>query len=188
MTAVLDAISGCMSPIIPAIIGAGIVKVLLIVLGYFVPADNQTMQLLDVIGDAAFDFLPVLVAFSAGRKFGANPMLTASVVAVLIHPDFISLLNSAADGEFVRFLGIPVSNTSYSSTVIPAILTAWVMSYIEKLVDKITPSFTKNFLKPACSSRRLSHSCCVVRLVLLSATDFLRYSYLSSPTQALRLM
>ena len=84
MTAVLDAISGCMSPIIPAIIGAGIVKVLLIVLGYFVPADNQTTQLLDVIGDAAFDFLPVLVAFSAGRKFGANPMLTASVVAVLI--------------------------------------------------------------------------------------------------------
>ena len=149
VTAVLDAISGCMSPIIPAIIGAGIVKVLLIVLEYFVPADNQTMQLLDVIGDAAFYFLPVLVAFSAGRKFGANPMLTASVVAVLIHPDFISLLNSAADGEFVRFLGIPVSNTSYSSTVIPAILTAWVMSYIEKLVDKITPSFTKNFLKPA---------------------------------------
>ena len=68
VTAVLDAISGCMSPIIPAIIGAGIVKVLLIVLGYFVPADNQTMQLLDVIGDAAFDFLPVLVAFSVQTR------------------------------------------------------------------------------------------------------------------------
>lgn len=143
---ILDAISGSMSPVIPAIIGAGMIKVLIIVLGWFVSADSETMQLLNVIGDSAFYFLPVLVAYSAGKKFGANPVLVVSVVAVLIHPNFTALV---ADGlPTVHFLGIPVTVARYSSTVIPAILTAWVMSYIERIVDKITPAVTKNFLKP----------------------------------------
>lgn len=143
---VLDVISGCMAPVIPAIIGAGMIRVLIIILGYFLSAESQTMQLMTVIGDSAFYFLPILVAYSAARKFNANPVLVASVVAVLIHPDFITLING---GDKVRFLGIPVTVATYSSTIIPSILTAWVMSYIERLVDKITPAFTKNFLKPA---------------------------------------
>lgn len=147
LMAVLDVISGCMAPVIPAIIGAGMIRVLLILLGFFFPAENQTMQLLTVIGDCAFYFLPILVAFSAAKKFNTNPYLVVAVVGVLIHPNFIALLEGAADG--VRFLGIPVTNTTYSSTLIPSILTAWAMSWIERLVEKITPSVTKNFLKPA---------------------------------------
>ena len=115
------------------------------ILGYFLPAENATMQLLGVIGNTAFYFLPVLVAFAAGRKFGGNPFLVTAVVAILIHPNFIAL--TGAEGG-INFLGIPVTNFDYSSSIIPAILTAWVMSYIEKLVEKITPAFTKNFLKP----------------------------------------
>ena len=103
------------------------------------------MQLLGVIGNTAFYFLPVLVAFAAGRKFGGNPFLVTAIVAILIHPNFIAL--TGAEGG-INFLGIPVTNFDYSSSIIPAILTAWVMSYIEKLVEKITPAFTKNFLKP----------------------------------------
>lgn len=142
---ILDAISGSMSPVIPAIIGAGMIQVLNIILGWFLPADNQTLQLLGVIGNTAFYFLPVLVAYSAGRKFGANPVLVTAVVAILIHPNFIAL--TGAEGG-INFLGIPVTSFDYSSSIIPAILTAWVMSYIERLVEKITPAFTKNFLKP----------------------------------------
>lgn len=144
---VLDVISGCMAPVIPAIIGAGMIRVLLIVLGFWVPAESQTIQLLTVIGDCAFYFLPILVAFSAGRKFNTNPYLVAAVIGVLIHPNFIALLEGTEGG--VKFLGIPVTSATYSSTLIPSILAAWAMSYIEKLVDKITPSVTKNFLKPA---------------------------------------
>lgn len=114
-------------------------------MGWFLPADNQTLQLLSVIGNTAFYFLPVLVAYSAGRKFGANPVLVTAVVAILIHPNFIAL--TGAEGG-INFLGIPVTSFDYSSSIIPSILTAWVMSYIERLVEKITPAFTKNFLKP----------------------------------------
>ena len=142
---ILDAISGSMSPVIPAIIGAGMVQVLNIILGWFLPAESATMQLMSVIGNTAFYFLPVLVAFSAGRKFGGNPFLVTAVVAILIHPNFVAL--TGAEGG-INFLGIPVTSFDYSSSIIPAILTAWVMSYIEKLVEKITPAFTKNFLKP----------------------------------------
>lgn len=145
--AVLDVISGCMAPVIPAIIGAGMVKVLIILLGAVLPAESQTMQLLTVIGDCAFYFLPMLVAFSAAKKFNTNPYLVAAVIGVLLHPSFISLLEQAADG--VRFIGIPVTSATYSSTIIPSILTAWAMSWIERGVDRITPSVTKNFLKPA---------------------------------------
>lgn len=134
-----------MSPVIPAIIGAGMIQVLNIILGWFIPADSQTMQLMSVIGNTAFYFLPVLVAYSAGRKFGANPVLVTAVVAILIHPNFVSL--TGAEGG-INFLGIHVTSFDYSSSIIPAILTAWVMSYIERLVEKITPAFTKNFLKP----------------------------------------
>ena len=142
---ILDAISGSMSPVIPAIIGAGMVQVLNIILGWILPPENATLQLLGVIGNTAFYFLPVLVAYSAGRKFGANPVLVTAVVAILLHPNFIAL--TGAEGG-INFLGIPVTSFDYSSSIIPSILTALAMSYIERGVEKITPAFTKNFLKP----------------------------------------
>lgn len=141
---ILDVISSCMSSLMPAIIGAGMVKVLVVLLGFVLPASSQTLRILTVVGDCAFYFLPILLAYSAGKKFGTNPMLVAAVAGVLLHPDFIALLS---EGN-AEFLGIPVIAASYSSTVIPILLTAWVMSYIDKFVDKITPSVTKNFLKP----------------------------------------
>ena len=147
VSAVLDAISGSIAPIIPAIIGAGMIRVLYIILNFWIPAENSTMTILNAIADAAFYFLPILIAFSAGKKFGANPYLTAAVVGVLIHPNIIAAVTNATD-EWATFLGIPLLNTSYSSTVLPALLTAYAMSWIEKGVDKITPAITKNFLKP----------------------------------------
>lgn len=147
LMAILDVITGCMAPIIPAIIGAGMIKVLNILLGFVAPADSQTMQLMTVMGDCAFYFLPMLIAYSAGKKFNTNPYMVAAVTGVLLHPDFIALLSQAGGGTY--FLGIPVTAANYSSTIIPVILTAWAMSYIERVVEKITPSVTKNFLKPA---------------------------------------
>ena len=146
-SAILDAISGSIAPIIPAIIGAGMIRVLYIILNFWIPAENSTMTILNAIADAAFYFLPILIAFAAGKKFGANPFLTAAVVGVLIHPNIISHVSNATE-HWATFLGIPVLNTSYSSSVLPAIIVAYAMSWIEKGVDKITPAVTKNFLKP----------------------------------------
>ena len=146
VSAILDAISGSISPILPAIIGGGMIKLVCSILGLIgVPADNMTYQLLAILGAAPFYFLPLLLAYSASKKFGCNTALAMGIVGVLEHPDLINLLAGEAA---VTFLKIPVYSEKYASSVIPAILICWVLSYVEKLVDKITPGWTKTVFKP----------------------------------------
>ena len=68
--------------------------------------------------------------------------------ALLIYPSFIA---AATAGESMTIFGLPVYVTNYSSTVIPIILTVFVLSKIEKLVTKIIPDFLKACLVPTLS-------------------------------------
>lgn len=143
---VLDVISGSMSAVMAPLIGCGMVKLLVIILGLLGVQDtNMTYQLLVVIGDSCFYFLPVLLAYTSSKKFGANPMLAVVVSSVLIHPTLIQLLGGE---ETVTFLGIKVTSASYASSVIPALLATWFLSYVERIVDRFTPSWAKNIFKP----------------------------------------
>ena len=148
----MDTISGIMSPVIPAIIGAAMIKVLLTLLPMIgiLDTSGQTYSILSVIGDGAFFFMPVLIAMSAAKKFGTNPYYAVSLALVMLHPNFISLMGTAQEAsQTVQFLGfIPVTYASYAYSVIPIILAVWSLKYVERLVDKITPVVTKNFLKP----------------------------------------
>lgn len=97
--ALLDVITGCMSPIIPAIIGAGMIKVLIIILGLFLSPESQTMQLLTVMGDCAYYFLPMLIAYSAGKKLDFHNFLKQS---------YLILTDSGGIQEEAPGLGKPV--------------------------------------------------------------------------------
>lgn len=148
----MDTISGIMTPVIPAIIGAAMIKVLLTLLPMIgiLDSSGNTYNLLSVMGDGAFFFMPVLIAISASKKFGTNTYYAASIALIMLHPNFISLMDAAnSAGETVKFLRvIPVTYATYSYSVIPIILAVWSLKYVEKIVDKITPVVTKNFLKP----------------------------------------
>lgn len=147
ITKILDVISGSMSAAIPAIVGAGMVKVLVVMLttlGILVQG-SQVHTILSALGDATFYFLPMLLVMSTSKKFNINAYTFAAVVGVMVYPGFVTLLSS---GKSISFLGLPVTPANYAYSVIPVILMAWIMKYIEEFVDKITPSFTKNFLKP----------------------------------------
>lgn len=152
LTMLMDTISGIMTPVIPEIIGAAMIKVLLTLLPMIgvLNTSGDTYQLLTVIGDGAFFFMPVLIAVSASKKFGTNVYYAASIALIMLHPNFISMMTTAHDAnETIRFLGlIPVTYATYSYSVIPIILAVWSLKYVEKFVDKITPVITKNFLKP----------------------------------------
>ena len=145
----MDTISGIMAPVIPAIIGAAMIKVLLTLLPMIgvLSTKGDTYNLLSVMGDGAFFFMPVLIAISASKKFGTNMYYAASIALIMLHPNFISFMNSANDAkETVKFLKfIPVTYASYAYSVIPIILAVWSLKYVERLVDKITPVVTKNF-------------------------------------------
>ncbi|WP_192457005.1 PTS cellobiose/arbutin/salicin transporter subunit IIBC [Musicola keenii] len=147
---ILDALIGTMSPLIPAIIGGSMVKLLAMILdmaGVFTKG-SSTLVILNVIGDGAFFFLPIMVAASAALKFKTNMSLAIAIAGVLVHPSFIDLMAKAAAGQPVQLAFIPVTAVKYTYTVIPALCMTWILSYIEKGIDRITPAVTKNFLKP----------------------------------------
>ena len=146
-SSILDIVSGCMSATMPAIIGAGMIKVLLVILPMIGLLSNtsQTYVLLNALGDATFYFLPLILVISSSKKFNINPYTLAAVITVMLYPDFIGLVDA---GEKISLFGLPVASASYAYSVIPVIMMAWIMQYVEKLSDKITPAVTKNFLKP----------------------------------------
>lgn len=143
---ILDMVSGIFAPIIPLITGAGMIKAvltILVVLG--LPDTSQEYYILNFIADSAFYFFPVVLGFSSARKFGCNPYLAAMIGGVLLHPNWSALVTA---GDPVSFFGIPVKLFSYSSSVLPIILTVWFMSYVERFADKYSPSIVKAILKP----------------------------------------
>lgn len=148
---VLDTIAGIFTPIIPAITGAGMLKAVMALLVAFkvINTSSESYQFLNFIADAAFYFLPFLIANSAAKKFKCNAYMAMSIAGVILHPTFINMVNTAKEAETgLRFIGIPVSLASYSSSVIPIILGVWFMSFVEPLADKVSPKPVKFFTKP----------------------------------------
>lgn len=143
----ISVISTTFTPMIPAITGAGMIKAVLAILTLtgVLSSDSQTYYLLNTIADAAFFFMPVLLAYGAAMKFECSPILAMTLAGVLLHPNLSSLL---ASGEAVKFLGISVRLTDYAGSVLPIIITVWIMSYIERFADRVSPSIIKFFTKP----------------------------------------
>lgn len=145
---IIDAISGIFSPILPAIIGAGMMKCILSILTlvHAVSPDSGVYLVFFMISDAAFYFLPFLVAVSASRRFHLNEFIGLSAAGVLLYP---TLINGAAKHlPPIDFLGLKIPYLGYSSSVIPIILVVWLMSFVYKYVDKYMPKVLRFILTP----------------------------------------
>lgn len=147
----VDTLSGIFTPILPAITAAGMIKAILALLVAFNLADKTgyTYRVLSFMADAAFYFLPILLASSAAKKFKCNPYLAMMLGGVLLHPDFVSMVAASKEsGEAIRIFLLPVTNAGYSSSVLPIILIVWFMSYVEPIADRVSPKAVKFFTKP----------------------------------------
>ncbi|WP_346828209.1 beta-glucoside-specific PTS transporter subunit IIABC [Serratia inhibens] len=144
---IISVISTTFTPVIPAITGAGMIKALLAILKLtgVIDAASPTYRLLDTIADAAFFFLPVLLAYGASIKFECNPILAMTIAGALLHPNLAQML---AAGTAIDFIGIPVRLADYAGSVLPIIFTVWLMSYIERFAEKVSPTMIKFFTKP----------------------------------------
>ncbi|CAI0940569.1 beta-glucoside-specific PTS transporter subunit IIABC [Serratia grimesii] len=144
---IISVISTTFTPVIPAITGAGMIKALLAILKLtgVIDAASPTYHLLDTIADAAFFFLPVLLAYGAAIKFECNPILAMTIAGVLLHPNLAQML---AAGTAIDFIGVPVRLADYAGSVLPIIFTVWLMSYIERFAEKVSPTMIKFFTKP----------------------------------------
>ena len=143
---ILGTITAIFTPVIPALAGSGMIKALLAVLKLFgwVDVDSQTYIYLSFLSDTVFYFLPVILAYSAAKRFKCSPYLAAVLGAALLHPSF-SALNT---GDPVAFFRIPVRMISYGSSVVPILLIVLAQSYVEKFAKKISPNSVKVFLVP----------------------------------------
>lgn len=145
---IIDAISNIFSPILPAIIGAGMMKCILSILTLtkIVSPNSGVYIVFYMISDAAFYFLPFLVAVSASRRFHLNEFIGLSAAGVLLYP---TLINGATKHlPPINFLGLKIPYLGYSSSVVPIILVVWLMSFVYKYVDRYMPKVLRFILTP----------------------------------------
>lgn len=148
-------IASVFTPILPALIGAGMIKALATILqstGVIAP-DSTLFTVTSIVGDSVFYFLPFLLASSAAKKFDTNPYLAMLLAAVLLHPTWVALVASTkqAGEQTVSLLGAPVLTVTYSSTVIPIILGTWLLKHVVNAVTKILPEAIRVVFVPMLS-------------------------------------
>lgn len=147
---IFDVIAGIFVPLIPAIAGCGLLKAVLSLCTTFglLSTDSQNFYIISMVADTAFYFLPVLIAYTAAKKFNCSPFLAVVMGGILLHPNFAALVSA---GEPVHFLGMPVTLVNYGSSVLPIILIVGVLAYVQKFFDKIMPKAVSLILVPLCT-------------------------------------
>ncbi|MBR0138542.1 MAG: PTS transporter subunit EIIC [Erysipelotrichaceae bacterium] len=144
----LDTLIACFVPSISIIAGAGMVKVVAVLLSTvgLISSDSTTYQILNgVIGDGVFYFLPFLVAYNAAKKMGVDLMTSMALAAIMMHP---TLLKLGETGTNVSYFGLPLKIMDYSAQALPVILGVWLLKYVDKFAEKISPNVVKVFLRP----------------------------------------
>lgn len=130
-------------PVVPAMITGGMILAIKnLLVNYFgMGVDSGTAQLMLMIFDAGFAFLPVYVGYTLASQLKMQPIMGAFLGATLIAPRF-------ATGTVTDFFGIAIPQVSYSSTVIPIVLGVFFMYYVQKVLKKIIPEALTFFLTP----------------------------------------
>lgn len=150
-------VSGCMTPLLPAMLGTGMLKVILTIFTTFfgMSAESSTYILLYSFADCFYMFLPVFLGFTIAKKMNGSPILFMVVGAALCYPELVSLMggSSLELGTFLGMpctylFGIPVICATYTSSVLPMLLMAPVMKWAEDFADRVSPNVLKAFMKP----------------------------------------
>ena len=152
-------------PILPALIASGLLMGInnvltsqdLFIQGKSIieayPQIADLARLINTFANAAYVFLPVLIAFSATKLFGGNPYLGAVIGMIMVYPD---LLNGYGYGSAVlegtiptwNIFGLSIESVGYQGTVLPVIASSYILAKVENLLRKIIPEFLDNLLTP----------------------------------------
>jgi PTS system beta-glucosides-specific IIC component len=144
----IDIVSAIFTPFLGVMAASGILKGMLslsVVCGWM-NTESATYKIWFAASDSLFYFFPLVLGYTAGKKFGGSPFLTMAIGGALTHPLITQAFEAASQPE--RFLGIPVTFINYSSSVIPIIFAAWASCWLEKRCNKVFPAAMKNFFTP----------------------------------------
>ncbi|WP_063565411.1 PTS transporter subunit EIIC [Paenibacillus sp. O199] len=142
-------ISDVFRPLMPAILGAAVLKIVLAVITLFNESslmDSQTFLIFKSIGDSVYYLLPILVAISTAYRLKSNIYVAAAIGGLMFYPQMTALLSGEED---VHFMGVPiVSQAIFFSASIWVILTIYAASYLDKVVEQKSPRVFKGILAP----------------------------------------
>ncbi|WP_066187219.1 beta-glucoside-specific PTS transporter subunit IIABC [Gracilibacillus timonensis] len=143
----VDTISGIFMPLLSALIGAGILKgLLLLCLNLdLLHEQSGTYQVFHAASDSLFYFLPMLLAFTAARKFDADPIVAVVVAGALLYPELSEIFQEQGD---LSFLGIPIIVTNYATSVIPIIIAVYMLAKLEHVLNGWLSPTLQTFVTP----------------------------------------
>jgi PTS system sucrose-specific IIC component len=155
-------------PIIPAIVAGGLlmgINNLLTAKDFFIegmslieayPNIADLAALINTFANAAFVFLPILIGFSATQRFGGNPYLGAALGMLMVHPDLLNgygYADAVAKGEVPiwKILNFEIEKVGYQGSVLPVLVSSFVLAKIETFLRRKVPSFLDNLVTPLLS-------------------------------------
>lgn len=162
----IKTLSDIFVPIIPAIVAGGLLMGLnnILTANFFGteaaplsiidlnPQVEGLAQMINTFSSAAFTFLPILIGFSATKKFGGNPYLGAALGMVMVHPDVMNAYNIGKETpEVWNIFGMSIERIGYQGTVLPILVSSFILANIEKGLHKITPTWLDNLTTPLIS-------------------------------------
>ncbi len=146
-------------PIIPAIVAGGLLMGLnnILTSGMFdgksiidlYPQWQGLATAINTFANAPFTFLPVLIGFSATKKFGGNPFLGAAMGMIMVHPDLLNAYSiGVAEPPIWDIFGFQIEAIGYQGTVLPVLAVSFILAFIEKRLHKVTPTWLDNLTTP----------------------------------------
>lgn len=147
---IIATMSAVFAPFVYILVAAGLLQGALILINMVAPgfAGTGTYEVLSFMSWTPFTFLPIFIAITASKHFKCNTFIAVLCCCALVNPSWADMASRIAGGEAIRFLGIELSQTTYTSTVLPPLLLVWVLSYLEHFVEKKLPDTMKPLLTP----------------------------------------
>lgn len=150
---VLDFISGSIAPILPIMMGAGLFKMLYAMLGpdlfNVMNVEHPFMKMISIVGNCGFYFMPIFVAWSTAKKVNTSIPMALLLGALLIDPNILSIVTTGEPFKMYGILSMPLVN--YAQTLLPTLLTVWVLQYVFKFFDNVIPKSFKIMGVPFCT-------------------------------------
>lgn len=150
MSRVIATMSAVFAPFIYILAAAGLLQGLLILSKLAFPTFEATgtYKIFDMISWAPFTFLPILIAITASKHFKTNTYIAIACCAALVSPTLAELTQQVASGKAIDLFGLPLSQTTYTSSVLPPLILVWILSYVERFVEKRLPGVVKQLFTP----------------------------------------
>ncbi|MFZ0076840.1 MAG: PTS transporter subunit EIIC, partial [Exiguobacterium undae] len=147
---IIATMSAVFAPFVYILAAAGILQGALILISLVFKdfAATGTYEVFSFISWAPFTFLPIFIAITAANHFKVNQFIAVACSAALVSPTWAEMAGRITSGESISFIGIALSGTTYTSSVLPPLFLVWLLSYLERFLNRTINDVIKPLFVP----------------------------------------